>query len=106
MYAQEDLKYEKNQLAKKQLTYKIEIKKAGKKNKDKEKAIETLNVCLEESLQAEDRKIPLEILDTLIEKIIVESPERIEIKCTYADLLQKWCNEMQLSDWREGGIHG
>lgn len=106
LLAQEDFEYEKKQLAQKQLSYEIEIKNAGGKNKEEEKAIETLNVCLEESIQAEDRKIPLEILDTLIEKIIVESPERIEIKCTYADLLQKWCNEMQLSDWREGGIHG
>ena len=68
LLAQEDFEYEKKQLAQKQLSYEIEIKNAGGKNKEEEKAIETLNVCLEESLQAEDRKIPLEILDTLIEK--------------------------------------
>jgi len=102
----EDFEYEKKQLAQKQLSYEIEIKNIGGKNEAEEKAIETLNICLKENLQAEDKKIPLEILNILIEKIIVESPEQIVIKCTYADLLEKWCREMQISDREEGGIRG
>lgn len=106
LIAQGDFEYEKEQLAKKQLSYEKEIKNIGGKNEAEERAIEKLNMCMEEALHPKYEKISLEIADILVEKIVVESPERINIKCTYADLLEKWCCEMQIVDLEEGGMNG
>ncbi len=102
LLTQEDFESEMEQLTKRQLLYEKEIKDTRSKSQTENKAIEILNTCYEKSLQPNSEKIPLEMIDILIEKIVVISSERIDIKFTYADLLKKWCEEIQLEKRCDG----
>jgi hypothetical protein len=41
-----------------------------------------------------DDVISMELLDLLIDKIVVYSPEKVEITYSFANELEKWCQEL------------
>lgn len=55
--------------------------------------METVNKYRQNVLEMKGDHIPIELLDDLIERIVVLSPERMEIRYTFSDLVQKWQRE-------------
>ena len=101
MLSPADYEYEKKRLSTKLEEY--DVAKASLMESDRmEKELEEVlgryrqNVLELEGMGMSDNVISMELLDTLIDKIVVYSPEKVEVTYSYVDELEKWYQELQL----------
>lgn len=92
----EDFEYENEQLSRTLLQYKNESKKIRSHNVVEKKAIKSLNRYYNEAMRLEGKELPLDLLDHLIEKVVVQSSGQIDITFAYTNILEKWCEELQI----------
>lgn len=96
----DDYEYEKKRLQKKLGEYNATMRSLmeGKKmEKELEKVLGQYrqNVLEMEGVGMADDVISMKLLDALIDKIVVFSPEKIEVTYSFADELEKWCQVLQ-----------
>lgn len=84
----DDYEYERKQLLQKQKNYEMELKELNEKERRKADLQDTLREYRTKVLSFESDKIPWDVLDKLIDKITVFSPERIEVTFSFANELQ------------------
>lgn len=95
MLQQGDFKRECEVLSRRQIQYEQEIKYLMDDGQGKIGVIDALKNYSEQVFELKADKIPVDLLDILIEKIIVFSPEYIEITYSYSDVAEKWRQEAQ-----------
>lgn len=95
MLQQEDFKRKCEVLSIRQIQYEQEIKYLMDDDQKKTGVIDTLKNYSEQVFELKADRIPVDLLDILIEKIIVFSPEHIEITYSYSDVTEKWWQETQ-----------
>lgn len=83
--SQADYEYEKKRLEKKLEEYDIGMASFMEGN-GMEKEVK--------GAEMSDDVISMELLDTLIDKIMVYSPKKVEVTYSFADELEKWCQEL------------
>lgn len=108
MLVQEDFEYERGRLAERQLQCESGLRNMEEGGGAGEDIIETIKGYRGDIFECKGEDIPVELLDKLIEKIIVLSPERIDITYVYTDVFEKWRGEMQAQpvNVKEGGDVG
>lgn len=95
-----DYEYEKKRLSTKLEEYDAAMTSLMESDRVEKELEEVLwryrqNVFELEDMGMSDDVISMELLDTLIDKIVVYSPEKVEVTYSYADELEKWCQELQ-----------
>lgn len=95
-----DYEYEKKRLSKKLEEYDAAIASLMKGDRTEKEVEEVLGQYRKSVLElggagTSDDVISMELLDLLIDKIIVYSPEKVEITYSFANELEKWCQELQ-----------
>lgn len=89
-----DYEHEKSRLLEIQRNYEIELKGLEEREETKVKVDDMLKQYREQVMSFKNDEIPWEVLGRLIDKITVFSPERIEIKFSFADELCKRMKEV------------
>lgn len=102
-----DYEYEKKRLAKKLEEYNAvmaSLMEGDRMEKELEEALGRYrqSVLELEGVGMSDDVISIELLDTLIDKIVVYSPEKVEVTYSFADELEKWCQRLQADIPQEG----
>lgn len=87
LLSHEDFMREREQLAEKRLRYKEELRCMKRDKQAEEEALESLRKCQNKVVGLDRDEMPLDILDILIERIVVLSPEQIDITFAYADMM-------------------
>lgn len=95
-----DYEYEKKRLTTKLEEYDAAMASLMESDRVEKELEEVLwwyrqNVFELEGMGMSDDVISMELLDTLIDKIVVYSLEKVEVTYSYADELEKWCQELQ-----------
>lgn len=95
-----DYEYEKKRLSKKLEEYDAAMASLMESDRMEKELEEVLgryrqNVLELEGVGMSDDVISMELLDTLIDKIVVYSPEKVEVTYSFADELEKWYQELQ-----------
>lgn len=103
MLEQEDFAGEWERLSKRQIFCEKSIKEMGYLDPAEKEAMKAMQEFPERFFEPENEDIPLELVASLIEKITVVSEEQIEITYAYADMIEKWCREAQLTDRKGAG---
>lgn len=88
-----DYEYEKVRLIRKQEEYAEELEEIGRKKEMEQNTHEMLQEYRSNILSMRNEEISLEMLDSLISKITVFSPERVEVTFSFADEFEKWGKE-------------
>ncbi|MCI8286477.1 MAG: recombinase family protein [Lachnospiraceae bacterium] len=103
MLTSADYEYRKEQLAEKQLQYEkeqAEQRKRIEQNKAEQEKMAALENCYEKAMKTGESEIPFTVLDALIEKIVVLSAKRIDIKFAFSDFIAKRCADAQITPMR------
>lgn len=95
-----DYEYERKRLTKKLEEYDTAIASLMEGDRMEKEVEEVLGRYRQSVLELEgvgrsDDVISMELLDLLIDKIVVYSPEKVEVTYSFADELEKWCQELQ-----------
>ena len=89
-----DYEYEKKHLLEKQERYERELDELQQKKEQEQELQEKLQEYRSDVLSMESEEIPLEMLNLLISRITVFSPERVEVAFSFADEWKKWKKEL------------
>ena len=94
-----DYEYERKRLAKKLDEYDAAMANLMEGDRMEKEVEELLGRYRQSVLELEgvgksDDVISMELLDLLIDKIVVYSPEKVEVTYSFADELKKWCQEL------------
>ena len=86
----EDYEYEKKQLAEKQEMYVRRLKHINNTSFLETEINQSLSQQLQNAFSIVDSELTMDMLARLIDKIVVFSPERIEITYAFADEMKRW----------------
>lgn len=88
MLTLDDFGEERERLARMQSQCEEELEEILEGGKLEKEFAEVLAKHRQDVMQIKEDAVPIELLDDLIEKIVVLSPERIEITYTFTDLMK------------------
>lgn len=95
-----DYEYERKRLTKKMGEYDVAIANLMEGDRVEKEVEEVLGRYRQSVIElggagTSDDVISMELLDSLIEKVVVYSPEKVEVTYSFANELEKWCQELQ-----------
>lgn len=100
MLTRADFEYEREQLVGTQAQFEEELMKIkcymAEFDEDEQRSAALTDKCRKAASGLDRKEIPIQLLDTLIQKIVVLAGGRVEVVYAYDDVLEKWCEGMQI----------
>lgn len=103
----DDFGVKRKELANKQQEYEITLNQILDDEKTEKEVTDFVDKYRRDVLEIKDDNIPNDLLDSLIEKIVILSPEKIEITYAFSDSMKKWVKEThgKMLMQKEGGVN-